>query len=135
MTPVFDIASLKKCRMWEHAVRFVFGGAVSVGASLIAKQWGPGIGGLFLAFPALLPASLTLVKAHDGRAQAVEDARGARLGALSLCLFAGLVALLAGDGPVVTLTLATSAWVLAAYALWYLFYGRKKSEPGAKPAG
>ena len=29
------------------------------------QRWGPGIGGLFLAFPAIFPASATLVEKHE----------------------------------------------------------------------
>jgi hypothetical protein len=39
-------------------------GAITAAAGLIAGLYGPTIGGLFLAFPSILPASLTLV-AHD----------------------------------------------------------------------
>ena len=50
---------------------------------------------LFLAFPAILPASLTLVKEHDGRRKTCDDARGSRLGALGMLAFAIVVAILA----------------------------------------
>src|SRR5689334_2494674 len=63
----------------EYALRFTFGGAITVCATLVARRYGPSIGGLFLAFPAILPASITLVKRHAGRRQAADDARGAIL--------------------------------------------------------
>ncbi len=37
----------------------------SVAAGLIANKWGPGVGGLFLAFPAIFPASVGLVEKHE----------------------------------------------------------------------
>jgi Protein of unknown function (DUF3147) len=46
-------------------VRFLFGGICTVGAGLIARRYGPGIGGLFLAFPAIFPASATLIQTHE----------------------------------------------------------------------
>ena len=46
------------------------------------------MGGMFLAFPAILPASLTLVKRHDSRADALDDARGGRVAAIALACFA-----------------------------------------------
>ena len=51
----------------EYLIRFVFGGAglVCVAAGLIAKKFGPGVGGLFLAFPAIFPAGASLVESHE----------------------------------------------------------------------
>jgi hypothetical protein len=36
------------------------GGLVTVITGIVAKNWGPVIGGLFLAFPAIFPASATI---------------------------------------------------------------------------
>lgn len=38
---------------------------ITVATGMIAKKYGPGIGGLFLAFPAILPASATLIEKHE----------------------------------------------------------------------
>jgi hypothetical protein len=58
-------------------IRFGFGAAVSAVASVIAAVAGPRAGGVFLAFPAILLASLTLVAKEEGRAQrAVGDPLG-----------------------------------------------------------
>jgi Flp pilus assembly protein TadB len=48
-------AALKGIKPHEFALRFLFGGLVCVAAGLIAKEYGPAIGGLFLAFPAIFP--------------------------------------------------------------------------------
>ena len=48
----------------EYLVRFALGGAMTVVAGLIAAGFGPVLGGLFLAFPAIFPASVTLVEKH-----------------------------------------------------------------------
>jgi hypothetical protein len=77
-TPTFSLRGLKKTKPLEHVVRFLFGGTIAVFTGVIAHAWGPDVGGLFLAFPAILPASLTMVHDHDGRASAVKDAEGAR---------------------------------------------------------
>src|SRR5579862_4945 len=101
----FDLSALKRTRWYEYALRFFFGGAVTVATGLIAKRYGPVFGGLFLAFPAIFPASATLVEKHErekkqkagivhtmrGREAAAVDAKGAALGAIGLCCFAWLV--------------------------------------------
>jgi hypothetical protein len=51
-----DFAGLTTTRWHEYAIRFAVGGAITVIAGLITRKWGPGIGGLFLAFPAIFPA-------------------------------------------------------------------------------
>jgi hypothetical protein len=128
MTPELAPSQLKKARAWEHAVRFVFGGAITVLTGLIGRAWGPWIAGLFLAFPAILPASLTLVKQHDGRRQAIEDARGARLATVGLWAFAAVVIVLAGRStPSIVLVAATLAWLFVALGLWFLRYRRAPS--------
>jgi uncharacterized protein DUF3147 len=119
-TPRLEPAALAKPAAWEHALRFAFGGAICVLTGLVGNKWGTALGGLFLAFPSVLPASLTLVNKHDGRAQATDDARGARLGAVALAAFAGVVALTAGSwrAPIV-LIVASIAWAAIATALWF----------------
>ncbi|HEX3696889.1 MAG TPA: DUF3147 family protein [Polyangia bacterium] len=119
MTPKLDCAGLGKPKPWEYLIRFIFGGAVTVAAMLITKRFGPTIGGLFLGFPAILPASLTLIKEHDGRQQAVEDARGGRLGSIGLIVFALVVWTSAWAWPpAVVLVTATVAWAAVNLALW-----------------
>ena len=51
-----ELSALKESKPHEYAVRFVFGGACTVLAGLIAKHFGPAIGGLFLAFSCDLPS-------------------------------------------------------------------------------
>ena len=60
-----NFSSLKETNFREHLVRFVLGGAVTVAAGLIARHWGPVIGGLFMAFPAIFPAGATLIEEHE----------------------------------------------------------------------
>ena len=45
---------------------------------MIAPKWGPGIGGLFLAFPAIFPASDTLIEKHERRRKQKKGLQGAQ---------------------------------------------------------
>jgi hypothetical protein len=121
--PRLNLAALRETQPWEYLVRFAFGGVVTACTGVIAHRYGPSIGGLFLAFPAILPASLTLLKRHDGRRDAAEAAAGARLGAAALTVFAGVEIALAERGALVSLAIATLAWAMTATALWVYFYG------------
>src|ERR1700761_3805605 len=100
-----DLASLRRTKWHDYLVRFLLGGAVTVITGLIAKRYGPAVGGLFLAFPAIFPASATLVEKHEkqkkeragiqgssrGRMAASLDARGAAMGSIGLMVFALVV--------------------------------------------
>ena len=100
----FKPSALRQTRWYEYLVRFVLGGAMTVIAGLIAARFGPVIGGLFLAFPAIFPASATLIEKHvrerkekaglpgarRGKEAAALDASGAALGSFGLAAF-GLV--------------------------------------------
>src|SRR6202790_743112 len=93
-----DFSAFGRTKGYEYAVRFLFGGATTVVAGLLAKHFGPALGGLFLAFPAIFPASATLVEKHEkekkleagipetirGRQAAALDARGATMGSVGL---------------------------------------------------
>jgi Protein of unknown function (DUF3147) len=123
--PSLNADALRETAPPEYAVRFLFGGAMTAIAGLIAHACGPAVGGLFLAFPAILPASLTLVARHGGREKAVSEARGAILGAFALAAFAAIVCLLAmHKSPALTLTVATVAWLGVAMVLWSMMHGR-----------
>ena len=101
-------------------------------AGLIAARFGPVVGGLFLAFPAIFPASATLIEKHvrrrkeqaglsgvrHGREAAALDAAGAALGSLGLAAFAVVVWLLIGRSPALALVLATAAWLTVAVFAW-----------------
>lgn len=127
--PEFAPSQLKDTKAWEYIVRFVFGGAITVATGIIGKVWGPLVAGLFLAFPAILPASLTLVKQHDGRKQAVEDARGARLGSIALVAFAGVVLATVGRiPPFAVLLLASVTWLLVSVGAWFALHGKDHGD-------
>jgi len=118
-------AALAKTTRAEFAVRLLLGGTITVCTGLVAHAYGPAAGGLFLAFPAILPASLTLVKEHGGRRAAADDARGARLGTIGLLAFAAVVWLAGAREPAaLVLATATAAWAVACGVAWWLVYGR-----------
>src|SRR3954464_581709 len=100
-----DLSSLRQTKWHDYAVRFLFGGLITAVAGIIAKKFGPGIGGLFLAFPAIFPASATLIEKHErekkeslglsgaarGRSAASLDAAGSSMGSIGLFVFAFVV--------------------------------------------
>jgi len=123
--PTLHLAGLQESNWKEHAIRFAFGGAITVIAGVVAHAFGPFIGGLFLAFPAILPASLTLVKKHDGRHAEVEDARGATLAAFGLAAFAIALPTIENLPCWLALLVAVVAWMLTAGAAWTIVDGRR----------
>ncbi len=78
-----DFASLKSTKPHEYALRFLFGGIVTVTAGIIARRFGPGIGGLFLAFPAIFPASATLIENHEKQRKQQAGCDGTRRGRIA----------------------------------------------------
>jgi hypothetical protein len=133
--PSFDVAALTRTHAWEYGLRFLFGGAVTVATGLIANAYGPTVGGLFLAFPAILPASLTLLKRHDGRAEAARAAVGGRIGALGLIAFAGVSAVLATHhGAPLTLAAASLTWAAVSVGLWFAIYRPRERAARSGPA-
>jgi|ERR1017187_6407771 hypothetical protein len=130
-----DPSALLKTRWDELAVRFLFGGLITAIAGLIAKRFGPGVGGLFLAFPAIFPASATLIEKHEkenkeraglhgfvrGRKAAGADAAGAAIGGVGLFVFAWLVkTLIVSPGTWPALTGATVGWAAVSLLLWQI---------------
>jgi hypothetical protein len=100
-----DPSALSQIKWYEYAIRFIFGGLITAITGNIAKEFGPVIGGLFLAFPAIFPAAATLIEKHEkekkekagleGTKRAAEavgaDAAGAAIGTIGLSVFALMV--------------------------------------------
>src|SRR5579864_5603757 len=100
-----DLSVLGQTKWQDYALRFFFGGLVTAIAGIIARVYGPVVGGLFLAFPAIFPASATLIEKHEkerkqhsglhgekrARGAASLDAAGAARGSIGLMLFALLI--------------------------------------------
>lgn len=136
-----DFEALKRSKFHEYAIRFVFGGAISVIAGLLAKKFGASVGGLFLAFPAIFPASATLIEKHEkqkkeqkglhgserGRDAAALCAAGAAMGSIGMMLFSLFVwKLLPHDSAIWALSGASLVWFLSSAGLWLLREYRRR---------
>ena len=129
----FHLAALKQTKAHQYGVRFLIGGLCTVAAGLIGKHFGPAIGGLFLAFPAIFPAGATLIESHEkenkqkigadgttrGRLAASMDSAGASLGCVGLIGFAvASWQLLKSDRATLAIMTATLVWLVIALSLW-----------------
>jgi hypothetical protein len=130
-----DFSSLKGTHPRDYAIRFIFGGLITLLTGLIAQRYGPSIAGLFLAFPAIFPATATLIEKHErqrkqqvgldgtnrGRAAVAVDAAGTALGTLGLLLFALFLwrFLPTHSAPLILIT-AAFIWITTAVAFWKL---------------
>jgi PncC family amidohydrolase len=114
-----DLKKIKSVRPREYLIRFAFGASISIIAGILTLAFGPRFGGLFLAFPAILPATLTLLQKKDGLAQATADVRGAVIGSVGMIAFATVAMLLIPRSPAAGLATALVAW-LAVSAVVYL---------------
>jgi hypothetical protein len=149
MIVTVDPSALRQTTWYEYAIRFVFGGLVTAAVGLITNEWGPSVGGLFLAFPAIFPASATLVEKHEdekkaeeglaghrrGRKSAAASAAGAAIGSIGLIAFGLTVWTLAPHlhGGLV-LAVATAVWFGVAALGWLVrkrYWPRSWSPPQA----
>ena len=134
---------LKQSRWTEHAVRFALGGIASVLAGAVASLYGPEAGGLFLAFPAIFCASATLIEKHErkrkqdkglhgtrrGQQAAALDSAGAAWGSVGLATFGVCVWWLAEQSPMLSLVVASIAWLVVACAMWWLRRSLRVTHP------
>lgn len=126
---------LAQSRWYEYLIRFIFGGSITAATGLVAKRFGPAIGGLFLAFPAIFPATATLIEKHEkqkkerrgnrgverARSAAGIDAAGAAIGSLGLAAFAVIIwRWLPNSSTGLVLSLATLAWLFVSVSVWKL---------------
>ena len=130
----FDLNALRVTKWHEYLLRFGFGGGVTVLAGIIAHRFGPVIGGIFLAIPAIFPASATLIEKHEkeksnrkgsasaraiGQKKVGFDAEGAALGSVGLIAFALVVwKFMPAHSGWLVLPCATLSWALVATVLW-----------------
>ncbi|HKR80809.1 MAG TPA: DUF3147 family protein [Nitrospira sp.] len=128
-----SLSGLAQTKPLEFALRFVFGGIVTALAGLIAAQFGPVVGGIFLAFPSIFPATATLIEKHEAKKKKQEgmhgrylakcaagaDAAGAAMGTIGLLAFGMLVWQLSESvAPWIVLTTATIAWFAVSMTVW-----------------
>lgn len=131
----FQLSALKQTKWYEVFLRIVFGGLATVATGMVAKAYGPVVGGLFLAFPAIFPASATLIEKHEkekkqragmngvsrARKAVALDARGATIGSIALAAFALFVwKFLFGRPAWLILLAATLTWLGTSIAIWQL---------------
>jgi hypothetical protein len=135
-TPVrVDGSALRDSKFSQYAVRFLFGGIVTAVAGLVAQHYGPVIAGLLLAFPAIFPASATLIEKHEkqqkekngmsgmvrGRRAASVDAAGSAMGSLGLLVFAVIVwRFLPAHSAWAVLSGAAAAWAVVSVVVWQI---------------
>ncbi len=143
------LSALKQTKWYEYLIRFVFGGLTTVATGLVAAKYGPVIGGMFLAFPSIFPASVTLVQTHkketeqkkgegeqeskeEGKDSAAKTSAGTAMGSTGLFLFALVLWNLSTRlAPWLVLLLALAVWLAGAVIAWWLISGRRQEK---KPA-
>jgi hypothetical protein len=107
---------VRKVRRRDVGYRFIAGALTSIAAGGLTLGLGARVGGIMLAFPAILAASLTLIEEQEDSAEAREDARGAVVGGAALAAFAAVAAVgLKMFSAPLALALATAGWFAAAF--------------------
>jgi len=130
-----NVSALRDSTWSQFALRFLFGGIVTAIAGLVAQHYGPVIAGLLLAFPAIFPASATLIEKHEkqekekngmngsvrGRQAASVDAAGSAMGSLGLLTFAAIIwQFVPAHSAAVVLSAATIVWALVSVVVWQI---------------
>ena len=144
MIVMMDLSSLRRTRLHEWALRFILGGAATLVAGLLAKYFGPVFGGLFLAFPAIICASATLIEKHErqkkaragfndvvrARQAAGLDVGGSEFGSVGLAAFALLAwKELPAHSPALILIASALLWLGVSTLLWWI---RKRHLVGGR---
>jgi Protein of unknown function (DUF3147) len=138
-----SFSSLRDSHWYEYIVRFLLGGAATVTTGLISSRYGPAVGGLFLALPAIFCASATLIEKHEqrrkheaglsgqrrGQEAAALDATGAALGSLGMMGFALALSLLAERLASLAFTVAIIAWCVICVAAWWAWRRVRLTAP------
>jgi Protein of unknown function (DUF3147) len=111
-------------------VRFAFGAGIAAVAGLVGIAFGSKTGGVLLAFPAILPASLTLIARKEGKDEAAIDSVGAILGSAALVAYAVVIAATVTRwGFVASVLCALGVWLVVAVGLYSLVALVYKREP------
>jgi hypothetical protein len=142
-----DWSVLRKTKWNDYAVRFVLGGLITAVAGLIARKFGPGVGGLFMAFPAIFPATATLAEKREkdrkrkeglsgverGRLAAAAEAAGTAIGSIGLLAFAYVFWKLLPNWRLwLVFVIAILSWTTVTVTLWFarkrLRFRRKRAH-------
>ena len=129
-----SLRGLREGHWYEYLIRFGLGGAATVCAALISRSFGPSVGGLFLAMPAIFCASATLIESHEqrqkaaiglrgnrrGKQAAALDAAGAALVSLGLLALAAIFYALIRSSVVTAFVCASAGWGLVSVSAWWL---------------
>ena len=127
--PSLDPGKITEARPRDLAIRFAAGAATSVIAGAVTLAFGARVGGILLAFPAILAASLTLIEEQEDSLEAREDARGAIIGGGALMIFAAVAALSLRHLPgALALLIAAGAWLAAALLGYVILWWRRPSR-------
>ena len=123
--PSFDARKATAASPRDLLIRFAAGAATSIVSGILTLAVGPRVGGIFLAFPAILGASLTLIEKKEDSVDAREDSRGAIVGGCAMALFAVAATLaLEHIAGAIALLIATAVWVVAALGLYFILWWR-----------
>jgi Protein of unknown function (DUF3147) len=132
--PKLDLGRARQTPPRYLLIRFGAGAATSVVSGTTTIVFGPRVGGVLLAFPAILAASLTLIEEQDNSIDAREDARGAIAGGCALAIFALAAELTLGHmSGALALMIAAAAWVGAAFALYFTLWWRRPPQGSGGP--
>lgn len=130
LVPRVEPEKVKGQRFSAYALRFAFGSGIALVAGLVGMFFGPKVGGVLLGFPAVLPASLTLIQKKEGKDEASVDSIGAVLGGTAMIVFAVLVSLTVKSfGAVPSIAVALIVWLAVAVGLYFLVALVFKREP------
>jgi PncC family amidohydrolase len=113
-----DFRKVRSIDPRAYLIRFAFGAAISLIAGALTLGAGPLVGGLFLAFPAILPATLTLLEKKEGLAQAIADVRGAVIGSVAMIGFALAAMSLLTRSPFLALGAALLVWATVSFTIY-----------------
>jgi hypothetical protein len=132
MVPQVDPKEVSRRKPVDYVTRFAFGAGIALVAGIVGMVSGPVVGGILLGFPAILPASLTLIEKKEGKEEASIDSIGAVLGAVAMVAFVAVVSVwVTRWGVVPALGAALLVWLVVAGALYALVAKVYKREPHA----
>lgn len=128
-----SLSTLKDGRWYEYLIRFVLGGMATIATGVISSRLGASVGGLFLALPAILCASATLIEKHEqrrnpdtglggqrrGQQAAALDAAGAALGSIGMLGFALIFSLLVERHALTAFIAALVGWCVISVGAWW----------------